>query len=422
MGKTFAEKVLAKKSNQDAVVPGQIVTVKPDHLLTHDNTSAIVEKIMDDLKEYGVDNPETPVIVLDHVIPAASEKTAVNHQTARKFARDFGIRHFYELGTGVCHQVMVEKGLALPGDILVGSDSHTCTYGALGAFATGIDRTEAAAIMLRGETWLRVPDTIKINLKGRLRSPVSAKDLILTIISDIGADGADYKAVEFHGTIESLTIDDRLTMANMGVEMGAKIAVFPVDRQTVEYLIAAGVNSDRYEPVWADPDADYIQELTYHMDRIEPVAAMPHKVDNVKRVKDVPGLEIHQFLLGTCTNGRLSDLEAAAAILKGRRVAQGCRLLILPASKQVLDDALDRGIIQQLSLSGGIILPPGCGPCLGAHQGVLAPGERCLSTANRNFKGRMGCKDAEIILCSPQTLASSAIHGRLTDPRQEVRS
>ena len=420
MGKTFAEKVLAVKSGQAQVVPGQIVIVHPDHLLSHDNTAAIVGKIQGDLEEFGVANADMPVIVLDHVIPAATEKTATNHSQTRRFAASYNIRNFFDVGVGVCHQVLMEKGLALPASIIVGSDSHTCSYGALGVFSTGIDRTEAAALLLRGETWLRVPETIKITLGGQLKPPVSAKDLVLTIIGDIGADGANYCAVEFHGNVESLSVDDRFTIANMGVEMGAKIAVFPVDKRTREYLSSIGVTQSDYEPVWADEDAKYLKELTYEMGQIEPVVALPHTVDNVKPVGEVAGIQMHQFLLGTCTNGRLSDLEAAADILDGKTVAQGARLLVLPASKEVFEAALERGVIGRLSRAGGIVLPPGCGPCLGAHQGALAPGEKCLSTANRNFKGRMGCKEAEIYLASPQTVAASAIHGKLVDPRKEV--
>lgn len=418
MGKTFAEKVLAKKSGQSEVVPGQIVIVSPDHLLTHDNTAAIVGKIKEDLKEYGLVRPEMPVIVLDHVIPAASEKTAINHKTTRQFAAEHNIKNFFDVGTGICHQVLVEKGLALPSSIIVGSDSHTCSYGALGVFSTGIDRTEAAALLLRGETWFRVPETIKITLNGKLEPPVSAKDLILTIIGDIGADGASYCAVEFHGNIESLSVEERFTIANMGVEMGAKVAAFPVDQQTREYLSSIGVNENSYEQVWADKDANYLKELTYNMGEIEPVVAFPHTVDNVKPISEVNEFEIQQFFLGTCTNGRLSDLQVAAYILHGNKVAKGARLLVLPASKEIFEIALEKGIITQLSRSGAIVLPPGCGPCLGAHQGVLAPGEKCLSTANRNFKGRMGCKEAEIYLASPQTVATSAIYGKLTDPRK----
>lgn len=418
MGKTFAEKVLAKKSNQAEVVTGQIVIVEPDHLLAHDNSAAIVGKIGDELSRFGVARPEMPVIVLDHVIPAASEKTAINHQAARAFVAEYKIPNFFDIGVGVCHQVMMEKGLVLPGNIYVGSDSHTCSYGALGAFATGIDRTEAAALILRGQTWFKVPETIKMTLTGELSPGVTAKDLILHIIGDIGADGANYCAVEFHGDIASLSIEERFTIANMGIEMGGKIAVFPVDGVTTAYLSSIGIAKDAYEAVWADPDATYKQELSYDLSKIEPVVACPHQVDNVKSVSEIEGLEFHQCLIGTCTNGRISDFAQAADILEGKTVAPGVRLLILPASKEIYEEALDLGIISRLSRAGGVVLPPGCGPCLGAHQGALAPGERCLSTANRNFKGRMGCKEAEIYLASPATVAATAITGRLTDPRK----
>lgn len=418
MGKTFAEKVLATHSGQEEVVPGQIVIVEPDYLLTHDNTAAIIGKIEKELWEYGVARPDMHVIVLDHVIPAATEKTAINHQKAREYVKAFNIKHFYDVGKGVCHQVLVENCLAMPGRILVGSDSHTCSYGAVGSFGTGIDRTEAAALLLTGKMWLKVPETIKITLSGELKPPVSAKDLVLTIIRDIGADGANYCAVEFHGDLIALSIDERFTIANMGVEMGAKIAVFPVDEVTKDYPCAGKIIKNKIKPVWADPDANYIRELHYDLSEIVPVIAFPHKVDNVRVVSDEEGLEFHQFMIGTCTNGRFSDLEIAAEILSGHEIPPGTRLLILPASKEVFETALKRGVITRLSKSGAIILPPGCGPCLGAHQGVLAPGERCLSTANRNFKGRTGSTQAERYLASPATVAASAITGRLTDPRK----
>lgn len=418
MGQTYAQKVLARAAGLPGVVPGQIVAVRPDHLLTHDNTAAIIGKIGDDLETYGVVRADLPIIVLDHVVPAADEKTATGHKKVREFVARHGIPNFYDVGVGVCHQVVVEKGHALPGKLLVGSDSHTCSYGAVNAFSTGIDRTEAAALLLTGETWLRVPPTIKVTLKGELGPSVSAKDLVLTIIGDISAGGATYQAVEFHGNVGSLGVEDRFTVANMGIEMGAKIAVFPCDAVVEDYLSSLGVDRGSYEPVWADPDAHYIRELEYDLGAVVPVVAAPHKVDNVKPVSEIEGLVFNQALLGTCTNGRASDLRAAAAILKGKTVASSVRLLVLPASRSVLEEVLEDGTLDTLVRAGGVVLPTGCGPCLGAHQGVLAPGERCLSTANRNFKGRMGCKDAEIYLASPQTVAASALAGKVTDPRK----
>ncbi len=420
MDMTFAEKILAKYSGEKEVVPAQIVTVKPDHLLTHDNTAPIIQKIKPELTEYGVYNKSLPIIVLDHVIPAASEKTANNHKIIREFVKNHKIEHFFDVGYGVCHQIVVEKGLALPGELLLGSDSHTCSYGAVGAFSSGIDRTEAAALMLTGETWLKVPNSIKITLEGKLQPSVTAKDVVLHIIGDISASGANYCSVEFHGNIEQFSVEERFTIANMGVEMGAKNAFFPVDNITTKYLKSIGISTSQYTAIYPDEDASYSKELKYNLSDITPVVALPHSVDNVKKVIEVEGLDIQQCLIGTCTNGRLSDFKIAAQILKGKKVHPNVRLLILPSSRQVYLDALKEGIIDTLIESGGILLPPGCGPCLGAHQGVLAPKERCLSTANRNFKGRMGCKDAEIYLASPATVAVSAVHGKITDPRKEV--
>jgi 3-isopropylmalate/(R)-2-methylmalate dehydratase large subunit len=421
MGKTFAEKILAKYGHEKTVVPGQIVTVKPDHLLMHDNAAPIVAKITAELKEFGISKRDLPIIVLDHVIPAAAEKNAAQHKQIREFVKAHKIKHFYDVGYGVCHQIVVEKGLALPGMVLLGSDSHTCSYGAVGAFSTGIDRTEAAALLLTGETWLKVPLSIKMTLSGSLQKWVTAKDVILSIIGDVSASGADYRSVEFHGDVNQFSVDDRFTIANMGVEMGAKNAFFPVDAVTTRYLSSIGIPKACYKPIYPDADAAYDRELVYELREIPPVVAAPNSVDNVKPVTEVEGIEIQQCLLGTCTNGRLSDFQIAARILKGKHADPKVRLLVLPASRQVYLDAMREGVMETLVKAGGTVLPPGCGPCLGAHQGVLAPGERCISTSNRNFKGRMGCADAEIYLASPATVAASAIHGRITDPRKEMR-
>ncbi|MEM0493325.1 MAG: 3-isopropylmalate dehydratase large subunit [Candidatus Thermoplasmatota archaeon] len=421
MGYTFAEKILSIYSNRKKVEVGEIVTVKPDYVLMHDNAAAIIKKIQSDLAEYGVYDTNLPVIVLDHVIPASDEKTALNHKIIREFVRKYNIKNFFDIGAGVCHQIMVERGLALPGRLILGSDSHTCSYGAVGSFSTGIDRTEAAALLLTGETWLKIPHSIKIMLEGRLREGVYAKDLILSIIGDISASGADYCSVEFHGDVDQFSIDDRFTICNMGVEIGAKNAVFPADEVTERYLSGIGVKKSSYKSILPDKDAVYHRELSYILDEVEPVVSAPHSVDNVKPVSDMVGTEIHQCLIGTCTNGRLSDLRIAASVLKGKKIHPNVRLLILPSSQRVMHDAIKEGLVDIFLSAGAVILPPGCGPCLGAHQGVLAPGERCLSTSNRNFKGRMGCKDAEIYLASPATVAVSALEGVITDPRQRVR-
>lgn len=421
MGQTFAQKALARAAGLKEVVVGQIVTVKPAHLLTHDNTSAIVGKIGKDLEKYGLIDKNLPVIVLDHVTPAANEKTAIGHKEVRDFVAKYGVKHFYDVGEGICHQIVVEKGHAKPGAIIVGSDSHTCSYGAVGTFATGVDRTESAALYLTGETWLKTPPTIKVTLRGKFSPGVYAKDLVLRIIGDIGADGANYCSVEFHGDVKNLSISERFTIANMGIEMGAKIAVFPVDDACVKYLESVGVPRKSYDPIWADADAEYERELTYDLAKLEPVVAKPHTVDNVCGVSEVLGKPIQQGLIGTCTNGRLDDLREAARVLKGKKIAAGVRLLVLPASRSIMEQAAADGTLVTLLQAGATVLPTGCGPCLGAHQGVLAPGEACISTSNRNFKGRMGCNNAEIYLASPATVAASALHGVISDPRKEVK-
>ena len=420
MDKTFVEKILSKYTGLREVVPSQIVTVHPDHLLTHDNTAAIIQKIKPELEQYGVYSKSLPIIALDHVIPASSEKTASNHKIIREFVKNYKIKNFFDIGTGICHQLVIEKGLALPGKLILGSDSHTCSYGAIGAFSSGIDRTEAASLILTGETWLKVPNSIKINLNENLKKGVFAKDVILHIIGDISASGANYCSVEFHGNISQFSLDDRFTIANMGVEMGAKNAVFFVDDITKKFLSSIGISNNSYNPIYPDKDADYSKELIYDLSDIIPLVACPHTVDNVKPVTELVDIDIQQYLIGTCTNGRLSDLRIAANILKGKKIEQNVRLLILPASRDILQKALKEGIIETLVNSGAVILPPGCGPCLGAHQGVLAPGEKCLSTANRNFKGRMGCKEAEIYLASPATVAVSSLYGKITDPREVI--
>ncbi len=420
MGKTFAEKVLARKAGLDAVVPGQIVTVQPDRLLTHDNTSAIAKTF----RKIGVSrvaNPDMNVVILDHVVPAANETYAQSHKETREFVREQGIAAFYEIGEGICHEVFPEYGHALPGMLIVGSDSHTPTHGAFGAFAAGIGRTEAAAVMATGEIWLRVPNSIKIVVHGTLPDRVSAKDLILHIIGTIGADGADYQSVEFTGpVIEAMSVAGRMVLCNMAAEMGAKNAVVPPDAKTFTWL--AGRTTATYEAVYADADAVYDRVLTFDASALAPQVAKPHTVDNVVPVSEVEGLRIDQALIGTCTNGRLEDLRMAAQLLRGKQIAPHVRLLVLPASREVLVEAIEEGLITDLVLAGGTILNPGCGPCLGAHEGCMAPGERTISTANRNFRGRMGSREAEIYLASPATVAASALAGQIADPRALAQS
>jgi 3-isopropylmalate/(R)-2-methylmalate dehydratase large subunit len=416
MGQTFAEKVLAGKAGLNRVEPGQIVTVQPDKLLTHDNTAAIA-KIFREIGVQRVARPDMNVIVLDHVVPAATEGHATNHQQTRRFVAEQGIANFYDVGEGICHQVLPEKGHALPGYVIVGSDSHTPTAGAFGAFAVGIGRTEAAAVMATGEIWLMVPHSFRVVVKGVMPPGVYAKDIILHIIGDLGADGADYRAVEFAGpVIEEMSVAGRMVFCNMAAEMGAKAGVVESDGATRSWL--EGRTTLSFQDVRADPDASYERVIEYDVSDLGPQVARPHTVDNVVPVGQVAGTRVDQAFIGTCTNGRLEDFEVAARILRGRKVAPQTRLLILPASREVLLAALAEGLIADLVTAGAVVLNPGCGPCLGAHEGVMAPGEVTVSTANRNFKGRMGCKDSEIYLASPATVAASAVAGEITDPRE----
>ncbi len=419
---TFVEKVLARQAGRE-LSPGEIITVRPDRLLTHDNTADIARKF----RKIGVRrvaDPTMNVIVLDHVAPAANETYAANHRAIREFVAEQGIPAFYDVGAGICHQVLPEHGHAWPGAIIVGSDSHTPTYGAFGAFAAGIGRTEAAAVMATGSIWLRVPPSIKITIHGHLPPRVTPKDVILHIIGEIGADGATYQAVEFGGeTVSAMSVAGRMVLANMAAEMGAKNAVIAPDEKTLAWLAPrlAAHDERSLAQLWAEvrPDdgASYARELHFDVSELPPQIAKPHTVDNVVPVTDVLGTKIDQALLGTCTNGRLEDLRIAAEILRGRHVHPGVRLLVLPASREVLLDALAEGLIRDLVAAGATLLNPGCGPCLGAHEGAMAPGEVTLSTANRNFKGRMGSQGAFIYLGSPATVAASALRGEISDPR-----
>jgi 3-isopropylmalate/(R)-2-methylmalate dehydratase large subunit len=415
MGHTFAEKVLARKAGLESVVPGQIVTVRPDKLLTHDNTSAIAGQF----RKIGVDKVADPgmnVIVLDHVTPAANETYAISHRTTREFVAEQGITAFYDIGEGICHQVLPEKGHAWPGAVIVGSDSHTPTHGAFGAFSAGIGRTEAAAVMATGKIWLRVPESLRVVVDGALPERVSAKDVILHVIGDLRADGANYCSVEFSGeTIRDMSVASRMVLTNMAAEMGAKNGVVEPDEVTRAWL--EGRVEHDYEEIFADPDATYERVVVYDVSDLAPQVARPHTVDNVVPVTEIAGTPINQALVGTCTNGRLEDLEAAAEILRGKHIAPHVRMLVLPASREVLLAAIERGVVGDLVSAGATLLNPGCGPCLGAHEGCMAPGEVTISTANRNFKGRMGSKEAFIYLGSPATVAASALNGVITDPR-----
>jgi 3-isopropylmalate/(R)-2-methylmalate dehydratase large subunit len=413
MGKTFVEKILAKRAGKNSVVPGEIVVVKPDYVMSHDNSAAIYGKF----RQIGADSvfdSEQVLIILDHCVPAASEKYARNHQEIREFVNQYNIPNFFDINTGVCHQVVIEKGFARPGRLIVGSDSHTVSYGAVGAFSAGIGRSEAAAIWATGEIWLKVPVTLKVVFNGAPKPGVTAKDMMLYLIGKIGADGALYKAVEFAGeAVSRMTVADRIVFANMTVEMGGKNGYFAPDKTTFDYLKARDIDESGYEVILPDSDAEYETVLNIDVSAIEPQIAKPHTVDNVSTVASVAGTKIDQALIGTCTNGRIEDLRAAAAVLKGRKVAKHVRLLVFPASMEIYMRAMKEGLFETMIESGAVVMNPGCGPCLGAHEGILAPGEICISTANRNFKGRMGCKTADVYLASPETVAASALSGEI---------
>jgi 3-isopropylmalate dehydratase large subunit len=415
VGRTLSEKILGKKAGRE-VAAGEVVTVAPDYYLSHDNSAAIIGEF----KKLGVARvkaPEKIIIILDHIVPAADEKYAQNHKTIREFVAAQGLPNFFDIQHGVCHQVLSEAGFALPGKLIVGSDSHTTTYGAFGAFAAGIGRTETASIWATDEIWLRVPETLKVEFHGVLPTGVYAKDVILKIIGGNGADRANYEAVEFAGpSAGRFSAASRMTLANMAAEMGAKNAYFEPDGVTLEWL--KGRARTKYEIVRSDPDASYEATLKYDLSDIEPQIACPHTVDNVRPVREVEGKPFQQALIGTCTNGRLEDFEVAAKILKGRKVHPSVRALVLPASREVYVEAMRRGLLEILSEADCVILNPGCGPCLGAHEGLLAAGEVVVSTSNRNFRGRMGSRDSEIYLASPATAAASALEGKITDPRK----
>jgi methanogen homoaconitase large subunit len=409
---TISQKILSRASGYDGMAePGEIVEAEIDYAMSHDGTSVLAIRSFREMGSEKVWDPDRVVVPYDHIVPANNETAADLQREVRNWAREQNISHFFDCGTGVCHQVFPEQGFALPGTLLVGADSHSCTYGAFGAFGTGVGATDMAEIYSAGRLWFRVPETIGVTVEGRLAPFVSAKDIALQVIGDLGADGATYKAVEYIGTaIEGLSISGRMTLCNLGVEMGAKAAIVPPDDKTDEWL--RGRARQPYTQVFSDPDS-YQQQYGYDIAELEPQVAAPFRVDNVRPVSELAGLKIDQAFIGTCTNGRLEDLEAAAGILKGKRVR--ARTLVIPASREVLLDALKRGIIQTLVEAGAMIGPPGCGPCLGAHMGVLAEGEVCVSTSNRNFPGRMG-KGGLVYLASPATVAASALQGRLAVP------
>ena len=417
MGKTLVEKILSTKSGKDARA-GQIVIAKVDLVFVQDTTGPLTLR---QFQAAGFTKPADlvkTVLFLDHAAPSPNYELSNDHVFMRSFAEQTGAQ-LSDVGEGVCHQRVAES-FTVPGDIIVGADSHTVMAGALGAFACGMGSSDIAIAMGLGETWFRVPETIKVELTGKFAKGVAAKDLVLYLIGKLGADGATYRALEFGGVgIRNLNVADRLTVANMAVEAGAKNGIFPCDEVTRHYLISQGRFFD-YQPLQPDKDATYEQTITINLAQLEPMVAKPHTVDNVSPVRELKGTKIQQVFIGTCTNGRLEDLKLVAKMLSGKKRNPKTRLIIGPASRTILQAAIKEGYIQTLLEAGAIIIPPGCGACLGLHQGVLGAGESCLSTANRNFQGRMGSPEAFIYLASPATAAATALRGEITDPREVI--
>jgi 3-isopropylmalate/(R)-2-methylmalate dehydratase large subunit len=415
MGKTLAEKILSEKSGTDARA-GDIVIAKVDLAFVQDTTGPLTVRQFQSSGMSRLANAKRTVIFIDHAVPSPNASLANDHILLRDFSRQNGCI-LADAGDGICHQIVAEA-YARPGDVIVGADSHTVTAGGLGAFATGMGSSDVAVAFGLGKTWFRVPESFKIEVTGNFQKGVYPKDLILHLIGKIGADGATYKSLEFHGNdIKKMSMSGRFTVANMAVEAGAKVGLFEADETTREFLKAEGRGKD-FKPLAADADAAYEKTIRINATKLEPTVSKPHTVDNTALAKDLKGTKVQQVVIGTCTNGRLEDLEVAAAILKGKKPAKNVRLIIAPASRQVLLQAIDAGLIKTFVASGAMILPPGCGPCLGLHQGALGDEEACLSTANRNFKGRMGNTGSFIYLGSPATAAATALKGEITDPRE----
>ena len=416
MGMTMTQKILAAHAGLESVKAGDLIEAKLDLVLGNDITTPVAIAAFDEADLTKVFDPEKIAIVLDHYTPCKDIKSAQLCDTARKFAKRFGISHLYDVGTaGIEHALLPEKGLVGPGDCIIGADSHTCTYGALGAFSTGVGSTDMAAGMAIGENWFKVPAAIKVNLVGKLRPYVSGKDVILHLIGMIGVDGALYKSLEFVGPgVAELSMDDRFTIANMAIEAGGKNGIFPVDEKTMEYV--TGRFTRPVKVYDADPDAEYEQEVTIDLSTLESTVSLPHLPSNTKKVSEVKGMTIQQVVIGSCTNGRISDMRIAAEILKNRKVADGVRCIVIPATQEVYLQCIKEGLTEIFIESGCAFSTPTCGPCLGGHMGVMCEGERAVSTTNRNFVGRMGHVKSEVILASPAIAAASAVKGCIADP------
>ncbi|WP_292459715.1 isopropylmalate/citramalate isomerase large subunit [Methanothermococcus sp.] len=422
MGMTLSEKILAKASGNKTVSPGDIVMAKIETAMAHDITGPLT---INTLKKEGIDkvwNNEKIVILFDHQIPADSITAAENHILMRKFVKEQNIKNFYDIREGVCHQVLPEKGHVLPGTVLVGADSHTCTHGAFGAFATGVGSTDMAAVFATGELWFKVPETLYFNITGELKPHVMSKDVILHIIGEVGFDGATYKAAQYGGeTVKNMSIASRMTMSNMAIEMGAKTGIIEPDEKTINYVksvMEKHGTTRPFEPLKADEDAEYEEVFEIEVNDLEPVFACPHAVDNVKQAREVAGRPIDQVFIGSCTNGRLEDLRAAIKVIDEHGgIADDTRVIVTPASREVMLAAMEEGIIQKFYKYGCVVTNPSCSACMGALYGILGPGEVGVSTSNRNFRGREGSLDSEVYLASPITAAACAVKGELVDPR-----
>lgn len=413
--KNLVQKILQPHTDQE-VIPGHVITARISLALANDITAPLSIKSFRAMGAQKVFDKDRVALVMDHFTPQKDIESARQVKLVREFAAEMNVTHFYENGlAGVEHALLPELGLVGPGDVVVGADSHTCTYGALGAFATGFGSTDLAAAMALGETWFKVPESILVTFNGALPPYVSGKDLILWLIGHIGVDGARYQALEFAGSaIDNLSMDSRMTMANMAIEAGGKTGLFPVDKTTLRYTHKAGRVDDR--ALAADPGAAYIREITHDVSKMEPMLACPHQPDNVKPVSEVTGVDIQQVVIGSCTNGRISDLRDAAEILRGRKVDNKVRCIVLPATPGIWRQALAEGLIEVFMDAGCIVGPATCGPCLGGHMGILAEGERAVATTNRNFRGRMGSLESEVYLANPAVAASSAVAGEICHP------
>ncbi|OIO32450.1 MAG: 3-isopropylmalate dehydratase large subunit [Candidatus Omnitrophica bacterium CG1_02_40_15] len=427
MGKTIAEKIFSVHSGKDAKA-GDVVVANIDFCFSQDGTSMLVIDAFRNLGAKRVFNKDKFRMVMDHSVPSPNIGVSEVHKKMRNFAKEHNLKIF-DIGCGVCHQVIPESGLVMPGSLVVGADSHTCTYGALGVFSTGMGSTDAAIALATGKNWFKVPETIKIILNGKTRKGVYSKDIILYIIGKLGADYATYKAVEFQGEyINSLSMDSRFTITNMAVEMGAKAGLIKPDEKTYKWLRSRGAkgiprlrSGQVGQRVKSDKDAVYSEVLEFDVSKVTPQIARPHTVDNVVPINKLKHTKIDQAFLGTCTNGRLEDMAIAYFILKNKKINKNVKMIIAPASKDIFQEAIEKGMITEFVRAGACVVVPGCGPCVGTHNGVLSYGEACISTANRNFKGRMGNPDAFIYLGSPATVAASALEGKIADPRKYIK-